>query len=388
MMHRFAVFHGLILICVLHTALCSDVLSEVGSKFEQLERWSDGKKFVWDVEVLISFEMDPSAYEILQRSVTQRGGHLEGRSYTYRTDFQISAGRKGKRLVINGKGTNGRLDTPLFLFIDEGLYIVGTYPIYAIPPDSQPDRITEAYIFACRQDLRYSYIFPQPFLFVEPGDAFLYGLLVNISPLRLYSDRPKITLRGQTWELEGEGGVLRSKIISHIDSSNKSLKKIINILESHKGYQKKAEYHFVEMNRTNNVDFPVHIRYRKVETSPEQKRKVIVDFKLRRVDSLSEKDLEITLPLGTQVHDFRQLSRDWEAQDYSNHFSQGDWSRVVRYRWQGVLPDVKTLKQLAYQQGNLIPPDTPRRRFSLLLFAPAIIFFALAAYLYFRNRRR
>ncbi len=239
MMYRFAVFHVLILIGVLHAALCNDVLSVVGSKLEQIERWSDGKKFVWDVRVSISFEMDPRAYETLRRLVTQQGGHLEGRSYTYSTNFQISAARKGRRLVINGKGTNGRLDTPIFIFIDEGLYIVGTYPIYATPSAAQPDRITEAYIFACHTNLLYNYIFPQPFLFLEPGDVFFYGILVNVSPLHLYSGHPEITLRGRTWELEGEGTILRTKIISYIDDSNKLLKRIINHLLSYRGYQKK-----------------------------------------------------------------------------------------------------------------------------------------------------
>ncbi|MDM7460252.1 MAG: hypothetical protein P3X24_001160, partial [bacterium] len=66
----------------------------------------------------------------------------------------------------------------------------------------------------------------------------------------------------------------------------------------------------------------------------------------------------------------------------------GDWSRVVQYRWKETLPDTKALEQLSYQQGNLIPPETPRRRFSPLLFVPAVIFFALAGYLYLRSRRR
>ncbi|MDM7460275.1 MAG: hypothetical protein P3X24_001295 [bacterium] len=60
----------------------------------------------------------------------------------------------------------------------------------------------------------------------------------------------------------------------------------------------------------------------------------------------------------------------------------------INFRGQGRLPTEEELKQLAYQQGSLIPPETPRRRFSPLLFVPAIVFFALAAYLYFKNRRR
>lgn len=91
-------------------------------------------------------------------------------------------------------------------------------------------------------------------------------------------------------------------------------------------------------------------------------------YTLLQVVNANEVD-KLDLPIGTLMVDDRL-------------------GTTVNYRWQGRLPSEEELKKLAYQQGNLIPPDMPRRRFSLLLFVPAIIFFALAAYLYFRNRRR
>ncbi len=84
---------------------------------------------------------------------------------------------------------------------------------------------------------------------------------------------------------------------------------------------------------------------------------------------------------GETVMDYRLCDSVVDAPQRSRE-------NVVSYIWQGRLPTEEELKQLAYQQGNLIPPDAPRRRFSPLLFAPAVIFFALAAYLYFKNRRR
>jgi hypothetical protein len=46
------------------------------------------------------------------------------------------------------------------------------------------------------------------------------------------------------------------------------------------------------------------------------------------------------------------------------------------------------LKRLGYQQGNLIPPETPRRRYSPWLFLPAVLCFLAAGYLYLRQRRK
>lgn len=388
MLCRYVVFTVLLLIGILHASECSDILSVVTKKFDRIERWSDGKKFIWDVNVSISFEMDPHAYSKLQKLVTQSGGQLLDRSYTYETSFQITAARKGDLLVISGKGTNGRLDTPIFLFIDKEFYVVGTCPIYSVPTGVKPDQITEAYIFACRRSLLYDCVFPQPFLMVEPGDCFLYGLLVNASPLRFYSDSPKVTTHGRLVRLEGYGTILNSKIVLDISKSTNSLVSITNKMFQSEGYEKKTVYYFNGVKQSNSVEIYERIKYEKLEISPEQRRKVVVNFNLKQIQPLSERDMEITLPIGTLIHDFRRISKDWNVQDYSTHFSQGNWNRVVRYVWQGALPDEKKVEQLAYQQGNLIPPEAPRRRFSPLLFAPAMVFFALAAYFYLRNRRR
>ena len=97
---------------------------------------------------------------------------------------------------------------------------------------------------------------------------------------------------------------------------------------------------------------------------------------LKRVD---EKAHPPSIPTGIHVNDYRLMP-------YEKINTPSD--SYVHYLWTGRLPTEEELKQMAYQQGNLIPPAAPRRRFSPLLFAPAIVFFALAAYFYFRNRRR
>lgn len=79
------------------------------------------------------------------------------------------------------------------------------------------------------------------------------------------------------------------------------------------------------------------------------------------------------------------LVEDYRLASYEDVLS-GNTS-AVNYRWTGHLPSEEELQQLAYQQGNLVPPETPRRRYSLWLFVPAALFFLAAAYLYFKNRR-
>jgi len=103
-------------------------------------------------------------------------------------------------------------------------------------------------------------------------------------------------------------------------------------------------------------------------------------FELISIETSSTETVPL-FSLGETVMDYRLCDLVIDAPQRSRE-------NIVSYIWQGRLPTEEELKQLAYQQGNLIPPDMPRRRFSLLLFVPAIIFFALAAYLYFRNRRR
>ncbi|MFN4034245.1 MAG: hypothetical protein ACK4ME_11635 [Fimbriimonadales bacterium] len=122
----------------------------------------------------------------------------------------------------------------------------------------------------------------------------------------------------------------------------------------------------VQTKQIERLEIPVVVQY--LQENAEKTREVQVAFKQVLFERLKE-SVQLDLPQGTTVADERIGSS-------------------INYRWQGRLPTEEELKQLAYQQGNLIPPDAPRRRFSPLLLAPAIIFFALAAYLYFRNRRR
>jgi hypothetical protein len=95
------------------------------------------------------------------------------------------------------------------------------------------------------------------------------------------------------------------------------------------------------------------------------------------VENLSE-----YLTRGVQVTDFRLAGG---INDSPMHLRE---QNVVSYRFDQHLPSVEELQQLAYQQGNLVPPEVSRRRYSLWLFVPAMLFFLAAAYLYLRGKRK
>ena len=125
-------------------------------------------------------------------------------------------------------------------------------------------------------------------------------------------------------------------------------------------------FHTARTKRVDKFEVPDVIEYRLDDAEKRSNLRVVYDQVL--FDPLQE-SIQLDLPQGTTVADERL-------------------GRLLNYKWTGRLPTEEELKQLAYQQGNLIPPETPHRRFSPLLFVPAILFFALAAYLYFKNRRR
>lgn len=121
----------------------------------------------------------------------------------------------------------------------------------------------------------------------------------------------------------------------------------------------------VRTKRVGKFDIPAVISYR-IDTA--SRRLVIqTNYELLRFEPWKG-TIAHDLPVGTTVSDERL-------------------GKAVNYKWTGRLLTEDELKALAYQQGRLIPPETPRR-YSLWLFLPAILFFLAAAYLYFKGRRK
>lgn len=104
-------------------------------------------------------------------------------------------------------------------------------------------------------------------------------------------------------------------------------------------------------------------------------------FELVSVEPSTSIDASQFVPVGSTVTDYRLKGSMTDSPPRS-------LDKIVTYHYTGRILTIDELEKIAYQQGNLIPSETPRRRYSLLLFLPALLFFALAAYFYFRNKRR
>jgi hypothetical protein len=122
----------------------------------------------------------------------------------------------------------------------------------------------------------------------------------------------------------------------------------------------------MHFKRIEKLTVPSVVQYT-IDDAERTKESQII-FELVHLGSLKE-PLQLDLPLGTKVSDERL-------------------GTLANYPWGGQLLSEEELKQLAYQQGNLVPPETPRRRYSLWLFVPAALFFLAAAYLYLRGKRK
>ncbi len=299
-------------------SFAEDILLKFIKNTEKLEKWSNNKKFVWNVNVLVRFEMDEAAYKNLQAQVAERGGTPLERSYEYNSRFKFTVARNANRLVIEGKATNGRVDTPFFLYVDDKMYVVGTYPVYAIPAGGKPEWISEAYVFSSERNLMHDYLFPQPLLFTETGYEFFYGLLAYISPLRFFSEQPKVASRGSSYLISGRGTLLGRAINLLIDANTSiaelSSSNIVGVFKKH------IKYSFSDFQNLEGVRLYRTLRFDKTEISPEQRRSVHIIFKLERIDTLENEELIPVLPHGCLVSDFRRISREWEVQDYSDFF--------------------------------------------------------------------
>ncbi|GBC92673.1 hypothetical protein HRbin15_01149 [bacterium HR15] len=137
------------------------------------------------------------------------------------------------------------------------------------------------------------------------------------------------------------------------------------------------EYRVLRWTQADGYWVPAEMLY--TETNPS--RQTSMRIKLIRIYPTNE-PVAFPIPKGGTVVDLR-------LNDYvnSSNFSSS-LKNQVGYLYIGHLPTKEELKRLAYQQGNLVPPETSRQRYSLWLFAPAILFFLAAAYLYFKNRRQ
>jgi hypothetical protein len=197
---------------------------------------------------------------------------------------------------------------------------------------------------------------------IYPFDPVDFVLLSGLSPFALYG------ATSQDWKSVGSSYVLTR---NQEDIPNVRLQfsnKILRSIEISMG--KKRSRYQIEETHASFVNLPTQIKVEKQRSH----REIRAEFYLKRFDLNCEAP---TLQLGTHVNDFR-LTPNSEERD-----SEG----FVHYLWTGELPTETELKQLAYQQGSLLPPETPQRRYSFWMFLPAIVLFGLALLFYLKRRR-
>lgn len=102
---------------------------------------------------------------------------------------------------------------------------------------------------------------------------------------------------------------------------------------------------------------------------------------LYRLSRIIPTEGKLDPPKGIRVADFR-LSEQVYDQPLGRDTIQ------ISYTWNGRLPTIEELEQMAQQQGNPLPPGTPHRRYSLVMFAPAVIFLLIADYLFWKGRKK
>jgi len=123
---------------------------------------------------------------------------------------------------------------------------------------------------------------------------------------------------------------------------------------------------------------PYRVRYTRIVGNLSEE----VVFTLKQVQMANSDNAEPTLPLGVTIYDYRLLGKDLTLTQMRE-----SKDKAIQYRWKGRLISEDELRQLAYQEGNLLPPETPQRRYSLWMFLPAIVLFGLALLFYLKRRR-
>lgn len=61
---------------------------------------------------------------------------------------------------------------------------------------------------------------------------------------------------------------------------------------------------------------------------------------------------------------------------------------ATSYLWEGSLWSEEDLKRIVTSGGSTLPPGPPRRRYSLVMFAPAVILLLIAGYLFWKSRKK
>jgi len=244
---------------------------------------------------------------------------------------------------------------------------------------------------------RFSILSEGLYLFTTPESGFYYfipvppqeyplthvdtTLLANANPLKVAGTRwEKVKFDSGRWSLKGGYPARFAEGVIQIELDAKGTPLYIKATEQ-RGDQVilDMEWQCLEFTEVNGHKVPLRTlrRWKRPSLRVEETSEILLLQNLPM-----DKDIEMNLAVGTSVLDVRLKPYDKLLQ------SPDPMDEAVKYLWKGRLLSKDELKQLAYQQGHLLPPETPRQRYSLWLFLPSVLFFIAAAYLYWRQKRR
>ncbi len=230
-------------------------------------------------------------------------------------------------------------------------------------------------VYSCEDNCAFYPLFPHGGVY-RPTTPVELVFLATLNPLRLHDlTIERVEDNKNEWVLYGKSKLYRSmRWKMHLRKPDG----VPMIFEM--GSANRQERYITKSTiKVKGKEIPNHVVY----SETIEKDRVDTEFIL-----LEHKDIdkvEIDIPLGTSISDYR-LVKPFQAY---NEKSQDELENIrVLYPWSGRLLSEAELQQLAYQQGHLIPPDAPARRYSLWMFLPAVILFGLAGYLYYRQKRK
>lgn len=361
------------------TASGDDLWRAIQRRYEALV----GRQITWHVDIEASYRISPSDLEAIPQ-LQQRS--LHNNSYNIKANTVFTLFVYNKELGLLGRLPYLGINTSLFagefymVFSDDyGLLAEGE--LSEMSYDSFKEKtsieipLNTVYIW---KPSKYTLPLANP-----TGSQNLAGQPSQLSLLFIAGLDPR-RLSGLSWRVVD---ILKDRVLIESEVGRQGLVRVWYGRGSLSGVPLRMEVdlgeggvQYYETIQTARIDGLVNIQQFTCRIKGWDNSTVNLKFTLKTLDK-NNQSIFAPIPHRISVFDYRHLGENVSPKDLVSE-------NAVNYSWEGkLIPDEK-IRYLAYQQGNLVPPDTPRRRFSPLLFAPAIVFFALAAYFYFRNRRR
>jgi hypothetical protein len=352
--------------------------------FAKYERWASDKTFVWEVEAYTRFgaeevaEIKSAAQRMAEKhpELGEFARSLEGKNEYYvrhRLVLTIQNTTQGSlwsaKIVQSSLGNEW--DKPRLFYtkdycIYEKHYGENVEPTYYILPLSKYDSIPSS-----MEGFGISLSHPA---FLTAANPFHCTTIVRA----YFREKPPILEKIRKTSPTKEGDLL-------VFAVKEDFIEMMWTLDVQRDYRPArfvfktgaitCEYRVLDWTKQDNHFIPKEIEF--VESMPS--RKTVYRFRL--VEVSPSKPITFSIPSDARVIDLRLAGYISEAND------RDALDKQVGYFYSGKIPSIDELKNLAYQRGNLIPPETPRRRYSPWLLLPAVLLFLAAGYLYFKNRR-